>query len=228
MANVLIQAVSKYYDKKEEPKKFGFLKRDSNAVEPRPAVDQVDIHIEDGSFTVIVGPSGCGKSTMLRMIAGLEEVDKGEIKISDRVVNDLPPGERNISMVFQNYALYPMMNVYQNIAFGLENIKVLGYTKYVERMIARKLGIEKENRGIMDRLDAEWRKAVASKPEEVKQKVTISNRALRWQTGEKMAEWVKGLSFDVLETKEVAQKVYLLEDEGTVLGWVMEGDVVGV
>jgi multiple sugar transport system ATP-binding protein len=79
----------------------------------------VDIDIADGSFTVLVGPSGCGKSTLLRMIAGLEEVSSGEIRIGARRVNDVPPKERDIAMVFQNYALYPHMTVRANLAFSL-------------------------------------------------------------------------------------------------------------
>ncbi len=79
----------------------------------------IDIDIADGSFTVLVGPSGCGKSTLLRMIAGLEEISDGEIRIGTRRVNDLPPKERDIAMVFQNYALYPHMTVGRNMAFSL-------------------------------------------------------------------------------------------------------------
>ncbi|MBS0446116.1 MAG: sn-glycerol-3-phosphate ABC transporter ATP-binding protein UgpC [Proteobacteria bacterium] len=79
----------------------------------------VDISIADGSFTVLVGPSGCGKSTLLRMIAGLEQISGGEIRIGDKVVNDMPPKERDIAMVFQNYALYPHMTVRDNMAFSL-------------------------------------------------------------------------------------------------------------
>ena len=84
------------------------------------AVDNVNIKIEDKEFVVLVGPSGCGKSTTLRMIAGLEEITDGEIYIDDRLVNDIPPKDRDIAMVFQNYALYPHMTVYDNMAFGLK------------------------------------------------------------------------------------------------------------
>ena len=84
------------------------------------AVSEVDLEIPDREFTVLVGPSGCGKSTVLRMIAGLETITSGEIYIGDRLVNDLPPKDRNIAMVFQNYALYPHMTVRQNLAFGLK------------------------------------------------------------------------------------------------------------
>tara|TARA_Y100000590_G_scaffold177411_1_gene202608 strand:- start:405 stop:1532 length:1128 start_codon:yes stop_codon:yes gene_type:complete len=83
-------------------------------------IKDVSLDIKSRSFTVLVGPSGCGKSTMLRMIAGLEEINSGTISIDDQVVNDLPPKERNIAMVFQSYALYPHMTVFDNMAFGLK------------------------------------------------------------------------------------------------------------
>ncbi|MDX1450723.1 MAG: ATP-binding cassette domain-containing protein, partial [Acidimicrobiia bacterium] len=84
------------------------------------AIYDVNIHVEDGEFVVLVGPSGCGKSTLLRMVAGLEEVTDGELSIGDRVVNDVSPKDRDIAMVFQNYALYPHMSVFDNMAFGLK------------------------------------------------------------------------------------------------------------
>jgi multiple sugar transport system ATP-binding protein len=84
-----------------------------------PAVQGIDLDISDREFIVLVGPSGCGKSTTLRMIAGLEEVTSGEIYIGDQLVNDVPPKDRDIAMVFQNYALYPHMTVYENMSFGL-------------------------------------------------------------------------------------------------------------
>jgi sn-glycerol 3-phosphate transport system ATP-binding protein len=89
-----------------------------------PAIHGVDAEIADGEFVVIVGPSGCGKSTLLRLVAGLEEITGGEIDIGGRVVNRLEPAERDIAMVFQNYALYPHMTVYDNMAYGLRNAKV--------------------------------------------------------------------------------------------------------
>jgi len=106
MARVLLKGVTKIYD--------GDVK----------AVDAVDITIEDKEFAVFVGPSGCGKSTTLRMIAGLEDISAGEIFIDDELVNDVAPKDRNIAMVFQNYALYPHMSVYDNMAFGLKIRKV--------------------------------------------------------------------------------------------------------
>jgi multiple sugar transport system ATP-binding protein len=88
------------------------------------AVRSFDLEIADGEFVVLVGPSGCGKTTVLRMVAGLESISKGEVAIGDRTVNDVPPKERDIAMVFQNYALYPHMSVFDNMAFGLKLQKV--------------------------------------------------------------------------------------------------------
>src|SRR5688500_16342124 len=84
------------------------------------AVNNVNLAIDDKEFVVFVGPSGCGKTTTLRMVAGLEDISQGNIMIGDRVVNDVPPKDRNIAMVFQNYALYPHMSVYRNMAFSLK------------------------------------------------------------------------------------------------------------
>src|SRR5205807_9863082 len=88
------------------------------------AVKDVNLTIRDKEFMVLVGPSGCGKTTTLRMVAGLEEITAGEIAIGDRIVNDLPPKDRDIAMVFQNYGLYPHMSVYDNMAFGLRRRKM--------------------------------------------------------------------------------------------------------
>jgi multiple sugar transport system ATP-binding protein len=102
MAEVILKDVDKSYD--------GVTK----------VVDGFNLEIHDGEFIVLVGPSGCGKSTTLRMIAGLEDITRGTIRIGERVVNDVPPKDRDIAMVFQSYALYPHMTVYQNMAFALE------------------------------------------------------------------------------------------------------------
>jgi multiple sugar transport system ATP-binding protein len=107
------------------------------------AVKGIDLLVEDGAFTVLVGPSGCGKTTTLRMIAGLEEVTSGEVKIGEQVVNRVPPKDRDIAMVFQNYALYPHMDVYNNMAFGLKLRKIP--KKEIEERVhaaAELLGIE--------------------------------------------------------------------------------------
>ena len=105
MARLRLQGVEKFYGKVH-------------------AVRGVDLDIAEGEFAVLVGPSGCGKSTLLRCIAGLEEVDRGNVVIGDDVVNDMRPRDRNLAMVFQNYALYPYLNVYENIAFGLKARRV--------------------------------------------------------------------------------------------------------
>ena len=104
MADVTLRKVVKRYDEVE-------------------AVRGIDLDIADHEFVVLVGPSGCGKSTTLRMIAGLEDISDGDIMIGGDVINDVPPKDRDIAMVFQNYALYPHMSVYDNLAFGLRNKK---------------------------------------------------------------------------------------------------------
>ncbi|MDD7726134.1 MAG: ATP-binding cassette domain-containing protein, partial [Bacteroidales bacterium] len=106
MATVKLRKVNKIYD---------------NAVQ---AVFDFNLTIQDKEFVVFVGPSGCGKSTTLRMIAGLEDITYGDVYIGDRLVNEVPPKDRDIAMVFQNYALFPHMTVYENIAFGLRIRKI--------------------------------------------------------------------------------------------------------
>ena len=112
MSTVTLKNVYKIYENKEAK---GDMK---------PAVSDFSMHIEDKEFIVFVGPSGCGKSTTLRMIAGLEKITKGQIYIDDTLVNDVAPKDRDIAMVFQNYALYPHMSVYENMAFGLRLRKI--------------------------------------------------------------------------------------------------------
>ncbi len=125
MAQVLIKNVNKIYDN-------GFH-----------AVKDVNIRAEDKEFVVLVGPSGCGKTTTLRMIAGLESISSGEIQIGDRIVNDVQPKDRDIAMVFQNYALYPHMSVFENMAFALKLRKV-AKSEIKEKVVkaAEMLGIE--------------------------------------------------------------------------------------
>jgi multiple sugar transport system ATP-binding protein len=107
------------------------------------AVDELDLEIRDGEFMVLVGPSGCGKTTALRMLAGLEEISEGELVIDDRVVNDVAPQKRDIAMVFQNYALYPHLSVYDNMAYGLK-IQKLSKAEIDERVrnIAGVIGLQ--------------------------------------------------------------------------------------
>jgi multiple sugar transport system ATP-binding protein len=127
MAQVLLKNLNKKYDEVH-------------------AVKDVNLHIRDKEFMVLVGPSGCGKSTTLRMVAGLEEITGGEIVIGERVVNDLPPKDRDIAMVFQNYALYPHMTVYDNMAFGLK------MRKFPKAEIAKRVQDAAEILGIQELL----------------------------------------------------------------------------
>ena len=129
MADVILRDVTKIFDK--------------NVV----AVRDLEIEVADKEFLVLVGPSGCGKSTTLRMIAGLEEITEGDIFIDGRLVNDVPPKDRDIAMVFQNYALYPHMTVYQNMAFGLK------LRKYPKAEIEERVREAADILGIMDLLD---------------------------------------------------------------------------
>jgi multiple sugar transport system ATP-binding protein len=131
MVQIDLEHVYKKYDKAE-----------------KYSVTDFNLHINDEEFIVFVGPSGCGKSTTLRMIAGLEDISKGKLKIGGKVMNDIPSKDRDIAMVFQNYALYPHMSVYDNMAFGLkirkmpkdvidkkihEAAQILGLEEYLKR-----------------------------------------------------------------------------------------------
>ncbi len=126
------------------------------------AVDNVNLEAQDGEFVVLVGPSGCGKTTTLRMVAGLEDITEGEVFIGERMVNDVPPKDRNIAMVFQNYALYPHMDVYNNMAFGLKLRKIP--KKDIERRVreaAELLGIHEKLRSKPRELSGGQRQRVA-------------------------------------------------------------------
>ena len=153
MASVTLKNIKKIYPNTEKKKKAkkGEPEKKSNLQitdEGVVAVQEFNLDIANGEFIVLVGPSGCGKSTTLRMIAGLEEISDGELYIGDRLVNNIAPKDRDIAMVFQNYALYPHMTVYENMAFSLklkkapkdeidrkvrEAAEILGITEYLER-----------------------------------------------------------------------------------------------
>src|SRR5574342_1282691 len=125
MASVVLQGVTK---------RFG---------DNPPVISSIDLEVRESELTVLVGPSGCGKSTLLRMVAGLEEITSGTISIGGRVVNDVPPKDRDIAMVFQSYALYPHMSVRQNLEFGLRIRKTP--RPEIDRLVgeaARILGLE--------------------------------------------------------------------------------------
>src|SRR5881394_115 len=110
------------------------------------AVEDVNLEIADREFVVLVGPSGCGKSTTLRMVAGLEEISRGDIYIGERRVNDVAPKDRDIAMVFQNYALYPHMSVFDNMAFGLK------LRKYAKDEVRQRVTATAESLGLEDLL----------------------------------------------------------------------------
>ena len=129
MARVVIEKLNKFY-------------QSSRKAEPVYAVHDLSLEVQDGEFLVLVGPSGCGKSTTLRLIAGLEEISSGTIRIGDQVVNKVEPKDRDIAMVFQNYALYPHMTVYENMAFGLE------LRKFSRPEIDRRVGSAAEMLGL--------------------------------------------------------------------------------
>jgi multiple sugar transport system ATP-binding protein len=112
-----------------------------------PAVLDLNLEVPDKSFVVLLGPSGCGKTSTLRMVAGLENITSGEIRIGDRLVNDIPPGDRDVTMVFQNYALYPHLNVADNLAFGLR------VRRFPEKEVARRVREAAAILGIEDLLD---------------------------------------------------------------------------
>ena len=118
MANVLLQNITKVFPSSATKK------ADKKTVAPdHPVLDDISLTIDNGEFMVLVGPSGCGKSTLLRLISGLETLTSGDIQIGDRIINTLPPKQRDIAMVFQSYALYPHLTVYDNLAFGLRRAK---------------------------------------------------------------------------------------------------------
>ena len=156
MAKVTLKDLMKVYPNTEKKKKKA--KKGEESAEKKSslqitaegvvAVQQFSLEIADKEFIVLVGPSGCGKSTTLRMIAGLEDITSGELWIGDKLMNDVEPKDRNIAMVFQNYALYPHMTVYENMAFSLklkktpkdeidrkvrEAAEILDITQYLDR-----------------------------------------------------------------------------------------------
>src|SRR6185503_3012088 len=135
-AEVSLEHISKIYP------------RDKKKTAQAKAIDDISFTVHDKEFMVIVGPSGCGKSTLLRMIAGLEEINEGTLSIDGKRINDLDPSNRDIAMVFQNYALYPHMTVYDNMAFGLK-LKRFSKTVIKERVTQTAQLLEMEE--VLDR-----------------------------------------------------------------------------
>jgi multiple sugar transport system ATP-binding protein len=192
------------------------------------AVDGLSLDIKDGEFMVLVGPSGCGKSTALRSIAGLEEISDGTITIGDRVVNDLPPKDRDIAMVFQNYALYPHMTVEQNLAFGLqlrktpkeeikrrvtEAAKMLGLDQYLKRKPAALSGGQRQRVAMGRAIVREPQAFLMDEPlSNLDAKLRVSMRASLNQLHERLGVTTVYVTHDQVEAMTLGHRVCVLRD----------------
>ena len=192
------------------------------------AVDELSLDIADGEFMVLVGPSGCGKSTALRSIAGLEEITAGTITIGDRVVNDLPPKDRDIAMVFQNYALYPHMTVEQNLAFGLQlrktpkdeirrrvtgAAKMLGLEPYLRRKPAALSGGQRQRVAMGRAIVREPQAFLMDEPlSNLDAKLRVSMRASLNQLHERLGVTTVYVTHDQVEAMTLGNRVAVLRD----------------
>jgi len=210
MAQIVLDAVDKVYP--------GGVK----------AVDGLSLEIADGEFMVLVGPSGCGKSTALRSIAGLDEITSGTISIGGRVVNDLPPKDRDIAMVFQNYALYPHMTVEQNLAFGLQQrktpkdeirrrvtevAKMLGLEDYLKRKPAALSGGQRQRVAMGRAIVREPQAFLMDEPlSNLDAKLRVSMRASLSQLHERLGVTTVYVTHDQVEAMTLGQRVCVLRD----------------
>ncbi len=192
------------------------------------AVNDLSLDVKDGEFMVFVGPSGCGKSTALRSIAGLEEITGGTIQIGDRVVNDLPPKDRDIAMVFQNYALYPHMTVEQNLAFGLqlrktpkEEIKrrvdeaaqMLGLEQYLKRKPAALSGGQRQRVAMGRAIVREPQAFLMDEPlSNLDAKLRVSMRGSLKQLHERLGVTTVYVTHDQIEAMTLGHRVCVLRD----------------
>src|SRR5690606_16492727 len=192
------------------------------------AVNDLNLEIKDGEFMVLVGPSGCGKSTALRMIAGLEEISNGEILIGDRVVNHLPPKDRDIAMVFQNYALYPHMTVEENLAFGLklrkmpkaeiqkrvqEAAKMLGLEPYLKRKPAALSGGQRQRVAMGRAIVREPQAFLMDEPlSNLDAKLRVSMRASLNTLHERLGVTTVYVTHDQVEAMTLGDRVCVLRD----------------
>jgi len=192
------------------------------------AIDDLSLDVKDGEFMVFVGPSGCGKSTALRSIAGLEEITGGTIQIGDRIVNDLPPKDRDIAMVFQNYALYPHMTVEQNLAFGLqlrktpkEEIKrrvdeaaqMLGLEQYLKRKPAALSGGQRQRVAMGRAIVREPQAFLMDEPlSNLDAKLRVSMRASLNQLHERLGVTTVYVTHDQIEAMTLGDRVCVLRD----------------
>jgi multiple sugar transport system ATP-binding protein len=210
MAQIVLDAVDKVYP--------GGVK----------AVDGLSLEIGDGEFMVLVGPSGCGKSTALRSIAGLDEITSGTISIGGRVVNDLPPKDRDIAMVFQNYALYPHMTVEQNLAFGLQQrktpkdeirrrvtevAKMLGLEDYLKRKPAALSGGQRQRVAMGRAIVREPQAFLMDEPlSNLDAKLRVSMRASLSQLHERLGVTTVYVTHDQVEAMTLGQRVCVLRE----------------
>src|SRR6266699_3726596 len=192
------------------------------------AVKDVNLTIRDKEFMVLVGPSGCGKTTTLRMVAGLEEITAGEIAIGSRVVNDLPPKDRDIAMVFQNYALYPHMTVEQNLAFGLqlrktpkeeikrrvdEAARMLGLEQYLKRKPAALSGGQRQRVAMGRAIVREPQAFLMDEPlSNLDAKLRVSMRASLNQLHERLGVTTVYVTHDQVEAMTLGNRVAVLRD----------------
>ncbi|MEW9549270.1 ABC transporter ATP-binding protein [Nonomuraea sp. NPDC050783] len=192
------------------------------------AVNGLNLEIKDGEFMVLVGPSGCGKSTALRMIAGLEDISGGEIAIGDKVVNHLPPKDRDIAMVFQNYALYPHMTVEENLAFGLklrkmpkpeiqkrvnEAAKMLGLEQYLKRKPAALSGGQRQRVAMGRAIVREPQAFLMDEPlSNLDAKLRVSMRASLNQMHERLGVTTVYVTHDQVEAMTLGDRVCVLRD----------------
>jgi multiple sugar transport system ATP-binding protein len=192
------------------------------------AVDRVSLDIADGEFMVLVGPSGCGKSTILRLLAGLEEVTEGQIVIGDRDVTDLPPKQRDVAMVFQNYALYPHMTVEENIGFGLrlrrtpkaaarERVmraaKILGLESYLGRKPAELSGGQRQRVAMGRAMVREPKAFLMDEPlSNLDAKLRVQMRAELARLHERLRTTTVYVTHDQVEAMTLGQRVAVLKD----------------
>ena len=192
------------------------------------AVDSLTLDISDGEFMVLVGPSGCGKSTVLRMIAGLEDITSGKITIGDRVVNDLPPKDRDVAMVFQNYALYPHMTVEENLAFGLklrkvpkeeqrrrvqEAARMLGLEQFLKRKPAALSGGQRQRVAMGRAIVREPQAFLMDEPlSNLDAKLRVSMRAALSRLHERLGVTTVYVTHDQVEAMTLGDRVAVLKD----------------
>ena len=192
------------------------------------ALDDLNLEVKEGEFMVLVGPSGCGKSTALRSIAGLEEITGGTISIGERVVNDLPPKDRDIAMVFQNYALYPHMTVAENLAFGLklrhtpkaeikrrvdEAAELLGLEPYLKRKPAALSGGQRQRVAMGRAIVREPAAFLMDEPlSNLDAKLRVSMRAALNQLHERLGTTTVYVTHDQVEAMTLGDRVCVLRD----------------